>query len=65
MKVVSAPCMYKEVVRAHLFRFAGLEEVEGAVGGDDVGVAQRGGVDERARVVEQVIPYERSYQKNS
>ena len=65
MKVVSAPCMYKEVVRAHLFRFARLEQVERTVGGDDVGVAQRGSVDERARVVEQVVANERSYQENS
>ena len=53
--VVSTSCRYRDVVRAHFFCFAGLEEVEGAVGGDDVGVAQRGGVDERARIVEQVV----------
>ena len=51
-------------MRAHLFCFAGLEQVEGAVCGDDVGVAQRRGVDERARVVEQVVAYERGYQEN-
>lgn len=61
---VSARQICKEVLRAHLFCFARLEQVEGTAGGDDVGVAQRGGVDERARVVEEVVAHERGYQEN-
>ena len=39
-RVVSASCRCRTRMRAHLFCFAGLEQVEGAVGGDDVGMAQ-------------------------
>ena len=45
--------------RKYLFGCVVLEEIERAGCRDDCGVAERRRVDERARVVEQVIPYQR------
>ena len=40
----------------YLFGCAVLQEVERARGGDDSGIAERSGVDQGPRVVEQIIP---------